>query len=585
MRQSRPLRDGLSSSLGHVRSVLVAIAALAAVLNCTRASSNTAENRPPSSRKANENPDALPGYLIDRSYFGFQPADQLFSDIIIAPFSQVATDGSAVISLNTAPPSGEYAVAVYAPPLGKACSEFASEIESGSWAGEEKHIQARTFIMQSDTSLSPDGLSLTITFDAADARLPCTALVVAPALPLDAGYKAFAGTVAFLFTGDVLGGVYNGSESTRFITNAIGSSNLRGDWTSEVVEVGEAYSSTLVLRQLPRNDGSFIAGTGVVKISERQTDATWTQRGAYDTTWGYGQDNAIVDIQIWNDGANEITIALNGFTGYDEPDFEIQRRASASGNFSKFTLASRADDLHAGSLSQKRVLMGAISKHTPATVNLIDPSVGSASQVHAELYLEGEPCNQVLTSGATIVDDNDVVHFAIACHEDGQSNPDTSRLVYGRLIASETVSPDTISHFLITPPDAADFPTISRQSPPYMQLDASGTMHLIYRSRSSAHMWYATVTSAGAVDVEVVTMELAAEVSNFTYANLQAQRQVDGRIHIIFMAPYSVEQHRVVQYGIFTPGSGKIALKWIAGAGFDGKLSNLVLYDPPDPIL
>ncbi len=562
-------------------SLLVAIFLASLTTHCTKAGSNSAENRPPSSRKDGETPDALPGYLIDRSFFGFSTDDKLYSDIIIAPFAAAQADGSVVVSLKEPPVDGEYAIALYGPPDAMNCATFVAEIASGVWSAETNHRQSRNFISISDSSLSADASSLTLFIDTSDGRLPCTALAVAEKLPLDAGYKGLNGNVAFLTVGLDFDPYTGFADSLHFVTNELSVNNQNGIWSQEFVEDGSTAGNLPVLRRLPREDGGWIAGTASSAIKER-IDGTWQHRGSQSYSPSFGPERyAVADLVTWSHDGAEKVAAIAGFTDYN-PNFDFAFQPSESSTFSfirpGFNMPSLSFQVEGGKLSEQATYMTIVGRTSPRSLHLLKPRSDEYIHNSADIVYGGESCTSV-GSETLSVSETGVTHFALACKQ-GTQTDSTATLVVGRMPLTGNAT--------IVAVNAPDIDDVFRLRAPYLEVDQNGVAHLFYLSQSTLKIWYVTFGADNQINVEPVNVALDTQANSFIIGSsgdsLRAARQTNGKIHVLLQAQIDDENSAsrwAVHHGVFIPNSGRLSARAvITSFAPQDSLSNLVVFSP-----
>ncbi len=193
------------------------------------------------------------------------------------------------------------------------------------------------------------------------------------------------------------------------------------------------------------------------------------------------------------------------------------------------------------------------------------------------MTFNNQNCTVVFASEVLSVSDEGVTHFAFACKQGSQTDA-TATLLVGRMPLSGAAT-----LFAINAPDILDF---SRDRAPYLQVDEFGTAHLLYVSKSTLQLWHVTFNMDNDVNVETVDVTLDTPATSIagSYGSLRAQRQANGKIHVLLHAQIDNENATStwsVHYGVFVPGSGNLSARAITTSHAPQELlSNIVVYSP-----
>ncbi len=461
----------MSSARNFISSMLL----LALMLpSCVRGTSNqAADNRSPGSKKGSEAPDAIPGYLIDKigiEAFGYTSTAGHFTGVLAAPFARVENGGAAVISLDRSALDIPHVIAFYSPRPGQTCSEFIQHLTDTNGGTEESHRQSRFFSFANEATLSGDGMALTLYYNASDEALDCTFLLVADALPQDAGYRPRYSRLAFLVMGDVSTDNQEDT-STRFVTNE------HGQWQAEVVEADTPLAPGI--KNLPfKYDASserFVTFTASKKLYERRAD-TWGPGITADLRWGTSP--ALVnDLAAWSDGEEQVLMLEEHPT--EMPNQSVLTKQGADSDLERrdnlpLGAAGRGTSLHADGL------MATITDTPTRVARIVDLKKLYSGQEYQRNSQSLSTCSSV--SQPSIVAQvltAEEGYFAFLCG----TTPTLLKMVAlneNRLISIPTHFDNTGSLVSTTP--AA------------LQVDARGYVYLLYQIEDDIQYWLVEVS-------------------------------------------------------------------------------------------
>ncbi len=563
----------------HHFTLIGATFALAiASVSCTKKLSGEADESPSAVKKRGlEEPDTIPGYLIDERSFGYTNREQWLSDIVLTPFLSIQAERSYVVSLEK-PATAEYVVALYGPPADVTCADFVAGLEQRGGPSATVDPDFRFSMAAAENmELSSDGMTLTIFAPAAAPRLACTALVVATALPQNAGYKPYYGRLAFLLTSGVPSGSF--LQAVSYVAFA---RNESGTWQTERVSSDYAiiegyYNTYLALAKIP-GDSAFIAGLPQGQVFERH-DGTWAKNDSYQRGFSVELKTGIVGFaspaedEIW---------AVEGVGLSVLPYMTARKRTGVMGTFTTSSFAGANKQLIGVSLNEQGLLSGfETESSTILGVRLHDVTAGGAVVAVSDRYCyspsPGGPDTHIRANSLnTHVSANGVAYFAARCQQSGYEGLPAS-LNLGRLDADGRE--DWIT--LIASGNLNGAESAVR---PAMDVDAAGTAHLLYHYNTAAEgapkLLYIGVSAGDAVSqdvVELATMNGSLGQVSAVGQPLRVKSEPGGNLHVVVyisegaagQAPY---------HGVYAPGSGRVMLKRVGENTKMPDVSPLIIY-------
>ncbi len=547
---------------------------------CTKLKSGDADDSSTASaqkKRGLEEPDTIPGYLIDERSFGYSNRDQWLSDIVLTPYTNIRAEGSYVVSLKQAAEHGSadapgYVVALYGPPPETSCADFIAGLEERGGPSATVDRDFRFSVGYAENmELSSDGLTLTIFAPASAPRLQCTALVVSTSLPEDAGYRPYFGRLAFILASNY---VTTGSADDCYVYF---SSNERGAIQSEMIPNSlSTIHSYLAFAKIP-GEGAFVAGLPQGRVYERH-DGAWTRNSSYTRAFPSNLYSGVIGFATPTD---DQVLALEGIQTTQSPVMAARTRTGAMGTFSAASFTAPSNPLIGASMNMQGLLGGFERQLMGASNNglrLYDAASGGglvASRGAITKDPNGVDCYFHSTSLNSFISDAGDLHFAARCNLHGYQDLPAS-LNLGRLRPDGT-------HDWISLIPSGDLGGAISAIRPAMDVDDNGTTHLLYNFDTTEgaipKLIYISVTAENVVTQEVI--ELVEPLAEFTILShspqgLRIKHEPGGNLHVVVYARDSTLH--VPYYGIYVPGSSRLLVKQLSIKTQKPDISPMVLY-------
>ncbi len=550
----------------NVRGVLLTLAIAALAASCAKLQSSGSDGSTASSKpRGLDEPDTIPGYLIDERSFGYESRDQWLSDINLTPFVSAKTDGSYVVPLTRAV-EGDYVVALYGPPREMPCADFVAGLQqrSGSSATADRNFRF-SLASSENMELSSDGMKLTIFPPADEPRLTCTALIVATALPDDAGYKPYFGRAALLLASGLDSNTSTGSFSfIGFATNA------GGAWeTTRVGTESHQVGRYLAVSQITDTD-SFILGLPGGRIFEGQPQA-WTENTSYQRA--FDTDETTI-VGFSNLSGGEI-LAVEGLH-WTTPFVAARKRTGSMGTFATFNVAEHTRMLESASMNESGYF-AVVDREGPQVKNvmLINMAAGGNTVSSTGVISDdggGGACSAPLTT--THVATTGIAYFTIRCTTNQAADVSLS---FGRLHPSG--NRDWLR--MVHGPNEGGLRSSGYSA---MDVDTAGTTHMLFHysipEDEEIKLLYISVSSSNVVQqTEVTVAGIGAE---FDYLDqganaLRIRSDPGGNLHVVTYGS-SGNYSNPPFHGIYIPGASKLMVKQIGEPGSTASMSPIILY-------